>query len=248
LNGSSSSHGEHRNDGSSPTAHRAPAGGEPDDVEHRAISLYRPFGMAASARSDGTVKGFELTGPIETERLTLRAFVPDDFPAVHAMQSDESVARYLYWEPRSEEGSRTALRKKIAARALRDEGDVLSVAAILRSTGELVADLVLVLVSEEHRQGEVGYIVPPAHQGQGYATEATRELLRIAFDDLSLHRVVGKLEARNVGSARVLEKLGMRREAHLVENEWVKGEWQSELIYAILDREWRAATHGIAPS
>ena len=76
------------------------------------------------------------------------------------------------------------------------------------------------------------------HQGNGYATEAARPLLDWAFGDLALHRVIGRTEARNTGSARVLEKLGMRREAHLVENEWVKGEWQSELVYAILDREW----------
>jgi len=55
-----------------------------------------------------------------------------------------------------------------------------------------------------------------------------------------LHRVIGRVEARNIASARVLEKLGMRREAHFVENELVKGEWQSELVYAILDREWRS--------
>ena len=63
-------------------------------------------------------------------------------------------------------------------------------------------------------------------------------MLDFAFGPLGLHRVIGRLEPRNVGSARVLEKLGMRREAHLVENEWVKGEWQSELVYAILAREW----------
>jgi len=65
-------------------------------------------------------------------------------------------------------------------------------------------------------------------------------LLRIAFDDLGLHRVFGSVEARNAASARVLGKLGMRREAHFVENEFVKGEWQSELVYAILANEWRA--------
>ena len=65
-------------------------------------------------------------------------------------------------------------------------------------------------------------------------------LLRLAFEDLGLHRVIGRLEARNDASARVLERLGMRREAHLVENEYIKGEWQSEIIYAILDREFRA--------
>jgi RimJ/RimL family protein N-acetyltransferase len=68
-----------------------------------------------------------------------------------------------------------------------------------------------------------------------------RPLLRIAFERMGLHRVVGRLDARNTASARVLEKLGMRREAHLVENEWVKDEWQSEVVFAILDREWRAA-------
>src|SRR5207249_3022518 len=65
-----------------------------------------------------------------------------------------------------------------------------------------------------------------------------RVVLGMAFEELKLHRVIGRLEARNTASARVLEGLGMRREAHFGENEYVKGEWQSELDYAILDREW----------
>ena len=99
------------------------------------------------------------------------------------------------------------------------------------STGsrESVADVVLHWVSREHGLAEVGYVVHPDHAGRGYATEATRPLLAVAFDALRLHRVIGRTEGRNIGSARVLEKLGMRREAHLVENEFVKDEWQSEL-------------------
>jgi RimJ/RimL family protein N-acetyltransferase len=104
----------------------------------------------------------------------------------------------------------------------------------------MVGDVVLEWISRRHRQGEIGYIVHPDHHGRGYATEACRPLLRVAFEEMGLHRVVGRLDARNTASARVLEKLGMRREAHLVENEWVKEEWQSEVVYAILDREWRA--------
>ena len=57
-----------------------------------------------------------------------------------------------------------------------------------------------------------------------------------------MHRVIGRLEARNEASARVLERLGMRQEAHMIENEYVKGEWQSEVVYALLDREWRGTT------
>jgi RimJ/RimL family protein N-acetyltransferase len=74
----------------------------------------------------------------------------------------------------------------------------------------------------------------PEHHGRGYATEAASAVLDLAFETFGLHRITGSLEARNAASARVLEKLGMRREAHLVENELVKGEWQSEIVYARL--------------
>ncbi len=176
--------------------------------------------------------------PLETERLLLRPFGPDDLEALFAIQADESVARWLYNDPRTLEETRELLVRKIGGAALHGEGEWLSAAAVLRTTGELVGDVSLHWASEAHGQGELGFVVHPEHQGRGYATEASRPLLDFAFGPLGLHRVIGRLEPRNTGSARVLEKLGMRREAHLIENEWVKGEWQSELVYAILAREW----------
>jgi RimJ/RimL family protein N-acetyltransferase len=190
-------------------------------------------------RRDG-VRPFELGGPIETSRLRLRPFVAGDLDALFAYQSRDDVTRHLYWGSRSRDEVQEALERKIAATAIRTEGDFLALAAELASTGEIVGDVVLGLVSEEHRTGELGYIVHPDHHGHGYATEAARAVLRVAFEGLRLHRVTGRLDARNVASARVLEKLGMRREALLVDNELVKGEWQSELVYAILAREWPA--------
>jgi RimJ/RimL family protein N-acetyltransferase len=178
---------------------------------------------------------------VRTERLLLRPFADGDFDAMLAMQSDAEVTRYLYWDPRTAAEVREILARKGACTSLRAPGDDLAFAVELVSTGEVVGDCGLHWDDNEHRQGEIGFIVHPGHQRGGYATEAAREVLRIAFEDVGLHRVVGRLEARNSASARVLEKLGMRREAHLIENEWVKGEWQSELIYALLDREWRAA-------
>ena len=182
---------------------------------------------------------YELTEPISTERLLLRPYTARDFDVLYAMRSDPAVARYLYWEPQTEGEVRESLERKMASTALRSEGDTLALAAEDCSTGVVVADVILHWVSIEHATGEIGYITHPAHGGRGYATEASRPLLRVAFEGVGLHRVIGRVEPRNAGSARVLEKLGMRREAHLVENEWVKGEWQSELVYAILDREWR---------
>jgi len=195
--------------------------------------------MGRSMDPEG-VRPFELDEPIETSRLRLRPFAADDLDALFAYQSRDDVTRYLYWDARNREEVREALERKIEATSIRAEGDFLALAAESASTGELVGDVVLQLINEEHRTGEIGFMVHPDHHGHGYATEAAEPLLRIALADLRLHRVIGRVEARNTASARVLEKLGMRREAHLVENEYVKGEWQSELVYAILDREWRA--------
>lgn len=178
--------------------------------------------------------------PIETERLLLRRYEPGDFDALLAIQSRADVNRWLYSEPRGAEEVRAILERKLGETALRDEGDTLAVAAELRATGAMIGGCMLHWTSREHRVGEIGFIFHPDHHGHGYATEAARPLLEFGFATVGLHRIVGRLEARNVASARVLEKLGMRREALLIENEFVKGEWQSELDYAILAREWRA--------
>ena len=174
--------------------------------------------------------------PVETARLILRPFVAEDFEAVHAMRSDAEVARYLYQEPLSEEETRDRLARSIASWS--SEGDWLSAAIVERASGATVGDVAFHWVSERDRTAEIGFILDPRHQGRGYATEAARAMLDWAFGTAGLHRVIGRTEARNTASSRVLEKLGMRLEAHLVENEWVKGEWQSELVYAVLDREW----------
>jgi RimJ/RimL family protein N-acetyltransferase len=197
--------------------------------------------MTGDDTGASVIRAFELREPIETSRLRLRPFLAGDVDALFSYQSRDDVTRYLLWGSRSRDEVRHALELKITATAIRGEGDFLAVAAESIETGEIVGDAVLGLVSAENLQGEIGYIVHPDHHGNGYAAEMTRPLLRIAFDDLGLHRVTGSLDARNAASARVLEKLGMRREAHLVQNDFVKGEWQSEMIYAILASEWRAA-------
>jgi RimJ/RimL family protein N-acetyltransferase len=175
--------------------------------------------------------------PLETERLVLRPFEAGDLDALRDIHGDAANALYLQRAADAGAGRGAAPAEDRRA-AIRAEGDWLSAAAVLRDTGEVVWDVVLHWASEAHGQGEIGFIAHPAHHGRGYTTEAAQPLLAFAFETLGLHRVVGRLEPRNAASARVLDKLGMRREAHFVENEWVKGEWQSELVYAMLAREW----------
>jgi RimJ/RimL family protein N-acetyltransferase len=178
--------------------------------------------------------------PIQTERLLLRPYARDDFDTLLAIQSREDVVRYLYEDPLSPDDVRALLERRLASTSLSNEGDTLAVAVVLRASGEMIGDCILHWSSRQHQLGEVGFVFHPDHHGRGYATEATRRLVEFGFEEVGLHRIIGRLEARNIASARVLEKLGMRREALLIENEFVKGEWQSELVYAILDREWRA--------
>lgn len=176
--------------------------------------------------------------PLRTERLLLRHFEPGDFGALLALHGDEELTRYIDWGPRDEEEVRATLGRKMDKLTLVCEGDGLGLAGILPSTGELIGDFTLEYQSARGRTAELGYMLHPDHHGKGYATEGAGALLRLAFEHFGMHRVVGILDARNEGSAGVLERLGMRREAHLVENEWMKGGWQSELVYAILAQEW----------
>jgi RimJ/RimL family protein N-acetyltransferase len=178
--------------------------------------------------------------PIRTQRLILRPFAESDLDDLHAIQSLPEVARYLYWEPRDREQVRLALLSMTRGSALTAEGDVLALAVVLPPTGTVIGDVILKWSSVEHRQGEVGYVFHPGHGGHGFATEAARAVLRLGFEDLGLHRIFGRIDGRNTASARVLERLGMRREAHFIQNEIVKGEWTDEVVYALTEDEWPA--------
>lgn len=133
------------------------------------------------------------------------------------------------------------LTTDLARQELTDEGQALTLGVERADSGTLVGDVVLFFRSIEHRGGELGYVFAPEHAGQGYATEAAAAVLALAFDRLGLHRVIARLDARNTSSARLAARLGMRQEAHLVQNEMFKGEWSDELVYALLAQEWRAS-------
>jgi RimJ/RimL family protein N-acetyltransferase len=178
--------------------------------------------------------------PLVSERLLLRPFEDRDFDALHVMQSDPAVARFLYWDARSADEVRAQLERIKPMNRIDETSDSLRLAALRRDSGELVGDYSLRLASREHRQGEIGFITHPAHQGLGFATEGSLVLLRLGFEVLGLHRIFGSCDALNTASARVMERLGMRREAHFRESEIFKGSWGDELIYAMLAAEWRA--------
>lgn len=177
--------------------------------------------------------------PIRTDRLLLRPFREDDLADLLAYQSRPEVARYLYWEPWDETAARAALERRVRQGTIDGPGQGTSLAVERRDTGTVIGDVLLQWLDGEHRQGETGFVFHPDHQGHGFAREATEEALRLGFDGLGLHRIVGRCDARNTASAALMARLGLRREGHFVQNEYVKGEWTDELVYAVLADEWR---------
>lgn len=186
------------------------------------------------------------TFPLTTERLRLRPFTERDLDAVYAIERRPDVMRYLYWEPRTRDEARAALDRRIKMTSLDGDAAALRLAVLLGDSGELIGDFSLALRSRQDRQGEIGFMFHPDHQGHGYAAEAGRAVLTLGFETFDLHRIFGSCDARNTASARLMEGLGMRLEGTLRETEFVKGTWCDEKIYAILADEWRTRRSGPA--
>jgi RimJ/RimL family protein N-acetyltransferase len=188
--------------------------------------------------------------PLETARLTLRRFRISDAPALLALYGDPEVVRYLYSEPMEPDGLGEAHFRRLRTPCLQTEGDVLELAAVLRSTGQFVGAMTFFHRSSAHARGEIGYTLAPRFTGLGLAQEGAVALLHIGFDLLGLHRVEGQCDARNLASAAVMRRIGMRQEAHLRENEFVKGEWTDALVFAMLADEWvrRGESRETSPS
>jgi RimJ/RimL family protein N-acetyltransferase len=181
------------------------------------------------------------TYPIRTNRLQLRPLTTADVPALLSYRGRADICRYLPFEPMTRDVLMRRLAGDFARTAIAAPGQALTLGVEL-TDGQLVGDVVLMFRNEEHRAGEVGYVFAPQYHGQGYATEAVAAMIELGFAGLGLHRIVACLDARNDASARLAERLGMRREAHFVSNELFKGEWTDEVVYAMLADDWEGRT------
>jgi RimJ/RimL family protein N-acetyltransferase len=173
---------------------------------------------------------------LETERLVLRRFRPDDAEPLATYRSDPRVSRYQSWA--------SPLSSTEAAELVEDftKGDPQALGwfqyAIERKAAVgLIGDLG-VCRKDDGRQAEIGFTLAPEHQRHGYAAEAVRAIVHRLLVDERLHRVEASCDARNLRSARLLQRVGFRREGHLVANTWIKGEWTDDLLFGLLADEW----------
>ena len=176
---------------------------------------------------------------IETPRLRLRRFTAADLPAFVAYRADPEVARYQSWDGCTPDEADAFLAEQDGLRP-GTPGAWFQFAVEVKATGALAGDCALHVHDEDPRLGAIGYTLARGAQGRGYATEAVRALLGYAFGTLGLHRVSATTDCGNAASVALLERVGMRREAHFVQHVWFKGRWSDEYVYAMLRDEWPA--------
>ena len=175
---------------------------------------------------------------LTTGRLALRRLAAADAAPMFAYRALPEISRYQNWEPASAEEIAAFIADQ--ARLAPNTPDTWFQLGIeLAATGELIGDLGLHFLPGDDRQAEVGITLAPAHHGRGYAAEAWRAALSYLFDDLGKHRVIGSVDPRNRASLALMERVGMRREAHFVESLWFKDDWADDVVFAMLAREWR---------
>ena len=175
-----------------------------------------------------------------TERLILREFRADDWPAVLDYQRDPRYLRFYEWTDRTPEAAQEFVHMFLGYQRETPRRKFQLVVA-LKANGQLIGNCGVRLPAIDAHEGEIGYELAPDHWGHGYATEAARAMVDFAFGSFGLHRLAAWCIADNAGSARVLQKLGMQLEGRLREKEYFKGRWWDSLVFGLLRREWEQA-------
>jgi RimJ/RimL family protein N-acetyltransferase len=176
---------------------------------------------------------------ITTERLLLRPFRVDDLGAFVAYRSDPEVARYQSWEPSYSLADAESFLESQHGLVFGQPGEWLQLAIVDRQLGTLYGDCAVRVLDDQPGTAEIGVTLARTSQGNGIATEALTAVLTELFERRGMHRVFAETDDRNRPVARLLERLGVRCEARLVEADWFKGEWSTLRVYAMLDGEWR---------
>jgi ribosomal-protein-alanine N-acetyltransferase len=177
-------------------------------------------------------------GELRTARLRLRPMTDADLPAFVAYRRDPGVARYQSWDETFSHRDAVALFASRRGIEIGAPGAWTQIAIEEAASGTLIGDVALHVRADDPLQAEIGFTLASGHQGHGFGTEAVSAVLDYAFGTLALHRVFAVTDARNDAAARLLERVGFRREGHYLKNVWFKGAWGDEFSFAILHDEW----------
>jgi RimJ/RimL family protein N-acetyltransferase len=175
---------------------------------------------------------------IETERTLIRKFRETDIPDIIELskKADFWLERNIGWEPTEKDIKDYFAKQRDIYPKMQPEW--VDLAVELKSTGRVIGFVGIGVKDPVNRQAIIGWLLGTKYQGRGLATEAVRALITYGFDEMSLHRIYARTGLKNTRSWKLMERLGMRREAHFKKSHTVSEEWDDEVIYAVLEEEW----------
>ncbi len=177
---------------------------------------------------------------ITTPRLVLREFATDDWPDVLTYQSDPRYLRFYAWAERTESDVQDFVQMFVDQQAEKPRRKF-QLAITLPNGERVIGNCGIRRKLENNREADIGFELAPEYWGRGYATEVTLAIVNFGFRELELHRISSWCIADNGASARVLEKVGLRPEGRLRQDDYFKGRWWDTLLYGLLESEWRAS-------
>ena len=223
------------------SAYRMVLGGVPCAVARADLqAIWQPNHTWRHYVSNAALRAIPRPLRLETERLLLRDAQLEDAEAIDRYAADPEVCKYLVWGPNSLARTREVLQQRVADEPTKPARRAFELLLVDKASGEVVGGAGLRVADSASLDADLGYVLARAKWGQGIVPEACAKLLEVAFGWLGLHRVWASTDAENLASQRVLEKLGLRREAHFVQNQLVKGRYRDTLIYALTDAEYWA--------
>ncbi|GGD84895.1 GNAT family N-acetyltransferase [Paenibacillus nasutitermitis] len=173
---------------------------------------------------------------LETQRLILREFTVHDLEDIHVYASNPMVVKHMMWGPNTKEDTQDYMDRVLSMQK-QEPRQEFELAAVIKDTKQLVGGCGI--YRSKPSQGEIGYCFHSAFWGKGFASEAADRLLEFGFSELGLHRIFATCRPGNLGSAKVMQKIGMKYEGHIREHMWHKGSWHDSFQYSILENEHR---------
>jgi len=175
-----------------------------------------------------------------SNRLQLIKLELDHSNDFYTYRSDAETNKYQGWIPYAIEDCFHFIKNKVAAQ-INTPDTWYQLAIIKKDSSKLIGDIGIHFLDDEH-QVEIGCTLNKEHHGKGYAQEALTSVITFLFNDLNKHRITASVDPDNIASIRMVEKLGFRKEAHFKESLNIDGTWVDDVIFAILNREWKART------
>jgi RimJ/RimL family protein N-acetyltransferase len=174
---------------------------------------------------------------ISTERLVLRGLILSDANTLFSYRSKPEIYKFQNWKPQTLKEAETFISEQIAKEPNTPD-TWYQLGVLIKETNELIGDIGIHFIGSEDKQVEIGYTLSQEYQGMGYATEAVKGVLNYLFDTLKKHRITASIDPLNKRSIALLERIGMRKEAYFKKSIWSNGQWEDDIIYAILEEEW----------